>query len=185
MPLSERTESIWFATLAGLQMALSLALVVLAVAAVHESTNGWATSVTIVIAGLLSFCAHGALVVYAVKMPQNLDYDMLLGISAGLLLMFVEAAVLATGDGDGFLAFVDENSRVPEELQPLPHECIAGGCGWYVLTDALKAAVLGKATLWDPVITLSLVCMVVQLTIVVVGSYQRCGLTASDDRYVK
>lgn len=186
MPLSERLESAWFTVLAALQLCLSGTILGTAVYAMSDSTFTFATLTSSMIGAIFSLVCHSALIYYAVRMPQRLDYDVLLTTGAGLLLMFFQAAALAASDGNVFLAFVGRALDQIETEHPLPPGCTAGGlCGWDAFNTVAQEVVERAPDTSRLVVYSALLAVVIEMTILAVGSYQRCGLTASDDRYVK
>ena len=189
MPLPERIERIWFIVLASAQALLAVALVYCALLGTTATTFGFGITAFTVITALFSIVIQAFILTLAIKRPQNLDYDMLLSTAAGQLLFFVQAACLSASDGSVFVAYVTRVTQSLENAVALPKSCNQQDmvCTWQDLAEAIDNELeYDEMVDWQgaKILDVALFCLVVQSSVLIVGAYQRCGLTASDDTYI-
>jgi hypothetical protein len=176
----------WFVALAALQLGLAGGLAYYSIVGLSHTTFGFGPTAAILISCLVSAVAQVSTAVVAASAPRRLDYDVILCISGGQLLSYVQVAAMCANDASVFNGFVAQTVK-QLNVSNVPPTCNATEppCNWDYVTHAIEQANGVQESQTGSIMSYALFCMIAQMLIIVVAAYQRCGLTASDDTYSK
>lgn len=180
MPLSQHRESAAFATLGSVQVVLCLVGIVAVFVGLDTAAFGIGLSLANVFIFLCSVAAHVLLVAVATRRPDNVDFDILLAMAGGFLLFFVQIAAVVSSDYIAFGSFVNNTcSLVVEQPLVCPHPC--SWKNFTTLVETQASSMVSNHTHTGPIASVSMLAISVEMALIMLAAYQRCGDTASDD----